>query len=227
MQAYITKVRCYTTHDPFKDISSQEFIGVIKSEAKHCLKHLTPNTNSVFALRGRKGKGKGKQSFNNQSLLKHITEEVTQKVKGIKISDSDSKIAKKPYCKHCDMKGHLTGKCHFWGKERCIHCDKFNHASNDCYFKDKLKPDKKGKGRANLCKRSRNEEANAANRDHSYAAIKKVGEALSEGITFDSSESSQYFNFDNESVANYSINNESTLYYDWLANSTTTSYITN
>ena len=63
--------------------------------------------------------------------------------------------------------------------------------------------------------------------DQSYAAIEEVAEVSSGGITFDPSERSQYFNFSNENVANYSVNDESTLYYDWLADSTTTSNITN
>jgi hypothetical protein len=114
----------------------------------------------------------------------------------------------------------------WWGKEKCIHCDRFNHASDDCYFKDKPKTDKKGKGRANPRKRSRNQEANVADSDQPYAAIEDVGEGSS-GITFDSSEDGQFFNFDNKNVASYSMNDEPTLYYGWLADSATTSHITN
>jgi hypothetical protein len=54
-----------------------------------------------------------------------------------------------------------------------------------------------------------------------------VGEASAGGITFDASECGQFFNFNNENVTNYSANDESTLYYNWLANSMTTSHITN
>ncbi len=54
-----------------------------------------------------------------------------------------------------------------------------------------------------------------------------MGEITSGGITFDASENGQFFNFSNDNVANYSVNDESTLYYDWLADSTTTSHITN
>jgi hypothetical protein len=173
-------------------------------------------------------------------------------VKSMKISDSDTEVAEKPYCTHCKKKGHFTQKCRYLGKDKCIHCDKFNHTSNDCYFKDKPKVDKKGKGRENPCKCSRNEEANVAESDNFYIAIEEVenanvadsdnslaaiakdgeassnnGETSSGGITFDSSESGQYFNFDNKDVANYSMNDKSTLYYDWLADSATTSHITN
>lgn len=77
------------------------------------------------------------------------------------------------------------------------------------------------------CKHAHTKEANAANSNHSYAAIEEVKEVTQGGITFDTSECGQYFNFDKEDVANYSINDERIIWYDWLADSTTTSHITN
>jgi len=127
------------------------------------------------------------------------------------------------------MVGHRTNNCYTWGKEQCIHCTKFNHALDDCYFKDKLKPSKKEKKRENSCKHAKNE-ANTVKSDRSYAAIEEVeevGEVSSGGITFDPSKHGQYFNFNNENVADYNENDEHTLYYNWLADSTTTSHITN
>jgi hypothetical protein len=88
--------------------------------------------------------------------------------------------------------------------------------------------------RENPHKHSRNKEANVAKSDNLYVAIEEVKnanvadsnnswgaiakvreassrnrETLSGGINFDSSESGQYFNFDNKDVANYSTNEES------------------
>ena len=77
------------------------------------------------------------------------------------------------------------------------------------------------------CKHARTKEANATNSNHSYAAIEEVKEVTQGGITFDTSECGQYFNFDKEDVANYSINDECTIWYDWLADSVTTSHIMN
>jgi transposase InsO family protein len=207
--------------NPFKDMTSQEFIGVIKGEAERRLKLNKPeNTNVGYSVKKNKKKGK-------PSLLKRIT----NKVKNIKLDDSDHEIAEqkpnRPFCKRCTRHGHTTDDCHLWEKGICIHCKKFNHASEDCYFKDKPKFDKKGKANENPRKRPRTEEANAADSDQSYAAIEEVEEVTSGGITFDSSERGQYFNFENSDVANSSINDEATLYYDWLADSATTSHITN
>ena len=148
----------------------------------------------------------------------------------MKIKDADDENAepKRPFCKRCRKHGHATNDCFLWDQDKCTHCGKSNHLLADCYHKDKLKVDnKKDKAKENPRKRSRTKEANTVESDQSYAAIEEVMEVSSGGITFDPSECSQYFNFSNENVANYSVNDESTLYYDWLADIATTSHITN
>ncbi len=50
---------------------------------------------------------------------------------------------------------------------------------------------------------------------------------MSSGITFNSSEKGQYFNFANHDVTSYNGIDEHTLYYDWLADSATTLHIMN
>jgi len=146
----------------------------------------------------------------------------------MKLSDAENQDTdEKLFCKHCMKPGYKTDDCYLWNRKKCIYCNKFNHTSNDCYFKDKLKPEKKGKVKENSCKCAQTKEANAADSNHSYTAIEEVGEVSSRGITFNALEHGQYFNFNNQDVTNYSTNNEHTLYYDWLADSTTTSHITN
>src|SRR5216683_4409574 len=54
-QAYITEMRCHVTRDPFKLMTSQEFIGVIKSEAECHLRCPVHSTSLVFGLKGRRG----------------------------------------------------------------------------------------------------------------------------------------------------------------------------
>jgi hypothetical protein len=113
-------------------------------------------------------------------------------------------------------------------KKNVLIAGKFNHLLADCYYKDKPKEqNKKDKAKENPCKHLRTEEVNAANSNHSYAAIKEVEEVTLGGITFDTSKCGQFFNFNNENVTNSSINDEHTLYYNWLADSATTSHITN
>jgi len=76
-QAYIAKMRRHTTRDPFKLMTSQEFIGVIKSEAERRLRRLVHSTSLAFGSKGRRGRGQGGQG--KPSLLKCITDEVTQR----------------------------------------------------------------------------------------------------------------------------------------------------
>jgi hypothetical protein len=57
--------------------------------------------------------------------------------------------------------------------------------------------------------------------------LETTSDAAPGGITFDSLEQGQHFNFSDYDVTNYSGIDEHTLYYDWLADSTTTSHIVN
>jgi hypothetical protein len=57
--------------------------------------------------------------------------------------------------------------------------------------------------------------------------IEEVVNVAPGGIQFDSSEHGQYFNFHNYDVTNFNGIDECTLYYDWLADSATTSHIVN
>jgi len=181
---------------------------------------------AAFGGTRRRKKGKGKMSM--LSLLKHITDEVTPKVQDMGLSNAGNYNSnKKLFCKCCTKPGHKTDDCYLWNRKKFIHCDKFNHAFKDCFFKDKPKLKKKGKVKENPRKHAYTEEVNTANSNHSYATIEEVKEVTLGGITFNALECGQFFNFNNKNVANSSINDEHTLYYDWLANSMTTSHITN
>jgi hypothetical protein len=57
--------------------------------------------------------------------------------------------------------------------------------------------------------------------------IETADEVTPGGITFDSSKQGQHFNFEDHDVTNYNGIDECTLYYDWLADSATTSHIIN
>jgi hypothetical protein len=61
-------------------MTSQEFIGVIKSEAERRIGRLTSAQNMHAAFGGTRRRKKGKGRTSTPSLLKCITDEVTQKV---------------------------------------------------------------------------------------------------------------------------------------------------
>jgi hypothetical protein len=217
-QAYIAETRRHATRNPFKDMSSQEFIGVINAEAERRL-GLQRGTNLAYSTKAKNNKGKG------QSLLKRIT----SKLKDTKSNEENTeKKSTKLYCKHCKTKGHLANDCDKWDADPCTHCGRFNHESKDCWHKDKPKQDK-GKAKPKSRKRPRNEETNVADSDsqHSAVTIEMTGDVAPGGIVFDSSEEGQHFNFADYDVTNFNGIDERTLYYDWLADSASTSHIVN
>jgi hypothetical protein len=169
-QAYIAEVHRYSTRNPFKDMTSQEFIGVIKSEVEQCGKLNKSENSNVANTQGKKKK--------KPSLFKHIG----NRMKGMKIKDVDDENTepKRPFCKRCRKHSYATNDCFLWDQEKCTHCSKFNHLSANCYYKDKLKEqNKKDKAKENPHKRSRTKEVNTANSNHSYAAIEEVKEVTS------------------------------------------------
>jgi len=142
--------------------------------------------------------------------------------------EQSDKKAKKLYCKHCKTRGHTANDCNKWDEDPCPHCEQFNHEAKDCWHKDKLKQDK-GKGKGNPHKCARNEETNIVddNSQLSSVMIEVADKIAPGGIIFDSSEQGQHFNFNTYDATNFNEIDERALYYDWLADSMTTSHIVN
>lgn len=57
-EAHIAEVRRHATRDPFKNMSSQEFINIIEAEAKRRLKRKAESRNATSSARRRNGRGK-------------------------------------------------------------------------------------------------------------------------------------------------------------------------
>ena len=210
-------------HDLFKNMNSQEFISIIKAEAEcQGVACMSNATNLVYSTKAKNNKSKG------QSLFKRIM----SKLKDTKANDNNKeqsdKKPKKLYYKHCKTREYTANDCNKWDEDPCTHCRQFNHEAKDCWHKDKLKQNK-GKGKGNSCKRARNEETNAMDSNSQLSAImiKMPGNVAPGRITFNSSEHGQHFNFTDYNVTNYNGIDEHTLYYDWLADSATTSHIVN
>jgi len=206
-QAYIAETRRHATRNPFKDMSSQEFIGIINAEAEHHLR-LQHRTNLVYSTKAKNNKAK-------MSLFQCIMSKFKEPKANDDGKESQDKKQKKPYCKRCKMKGHTTKDCDKWDEDPCPHCGQFNHEAKDCWHKDKLKQDK-GKGNTNPRKHSRNEETNIAdsNSQHSAVTIEEPGNVAPSRIVFNASEQGQYFNFDSHNVTNFNRIDKCTIYYD-------------
>ena len=57
-QAYITETRRHATHNPFRNMSLQEFIGIITAEAERHL-GIQRGNNVAFNVKAKNNKGKG------------------------------------------------------------------------------------------------------------------------------------------------------------------------
>jgi len=158
-------------------------------------------------------------------------------------------------CKLCSREGHVTNDCPRWTDTRCSYCQCPSHKEDECWHKNKDKrPEWWGKPKtSNPQKRPQTDETNIAeefvfNVMRNVASSSKdptnvvmpitlpIGlityevnvseENKEKGIIFDESKEGQYYNFENN-VVGYTGDDLPLLYYDWLADSATTSHICN
>jgi hypothetical protein len=105
---YIRRDR--NNNDPLKNISSQEFIGIINQEYE------LRTTRRAEEIRN---PPKGEK--NQPSLANRISD-----------APSNNNARPKRHCKKCDRDGHYTSQCRFIGKTRCLKCNRFGHESATC-----------------------------------------------------------------------------------------------
>ena len=109
----------------------------------------------------------------------------------------DHKSSIKPYCDHCKCAGHWLSKCHKFDGNKCWKCRKIEHYAKNCWGKKKSKEKHKKKG----------DESNM----------------IEEHIVFPMEE--EMLNFDTYNTCNADGNDEQLIFYDWLADSVTTSHV--
>ena len=134
----------------------------------------------------------------------------TKKGKGAKKSLEDQimydKSSIKPYCKHCKHTGHWSSKCQRFDGNKCWNCGKIGHKAKDCWGKKKEKGKEKKRNKTDTKK-----DAEKSNLVEEHVAF-MVDDEL--------------HNFDTYDACNADANDEQLIYYDWLADSATTSHIT-
>lgn len=118
---------------------------------------------------------------------------------------------------------------------RCSKCKTFGHVDKDCWGKDgpKRRRNNRNDGHYSGNKRSRTDQTNEGV-EQTNSGIVEIDENSDQQITFgvqegeiwfDESEVGQYSGFKEYEESNE--NDEHVLYYDWLADSATTSHICN
>ena len=139
-------------------------------------------------------------------------------------------------CGQCSLRNHKTNDCWFLGQTKYGNCGWFSHKTDDCCTKkvrnNKRKGEMKAGGSAGKKKRfgdkKKNEEANKGEEmddDDDEHIVFTTQVAGSSRISFDPSE--EGINFDKRDVSNSDEFDERLIFYNWLADSATTSHICN
>ncbi len=207
-ESYVGGPTALIAGDPKRRLNSQELIGLLKEEYIRRESRKREVTHSTFS---------SNHFYNKPSLANRIAPPNVH----------PKQVPSNKFCKNCKLTNHNTHECRYLGKPKCGQCDKFGHAQKDCWFnKNSKRRREKQTGRDNDNKKSRREEANEG------AKIEEVQHIAfpafdDDPVMFSPSDEGQYFNFDQDNVYNSASNDERVLYYDWLADSATTSHICN
>ena len=139
-------------------------------------------------------------------------------------------------CGQCGMRSHKTKECKFLGQSKCGICERFGHKTEDCYSKKAKELKCKGEQRDDRNDRKRKrykgkkrEEANEGEEINERNDDEHIVFTIEESnkIMFDSSEEGQVFNFDEPDVTNSDEFDDRLIFYNWLADSATTSHVCN
>jgi hypothetical protein len=141
------------------------------------------------------------------------------------------KLPNNLYCKHCKLTNHTVKNCLNLGKDSYRSCGKYGHAESQCCLKN-----------ANKYRHNNNYRSSNNGRDNKQAHIKEIKltnnveeshmitfNAFKDTMCFLPADERQHFNFDSDNVysADVTMNNKHIIYYNWITDSVTTSYIYN
>ena len=131
-----------------------------------------------------------------------------------RLQHDSSKSSNVPFrkCRNCGFTNHITDDCRWLGQPKCTKCGWFGHVASECTQGEKRKNEKNGQKNKPKFKRAKKERVNQA------------AEESSKDVTFTAEEIDGAYNFDSYDPLNAEGNDERLLFYDWLADSCTTSH---
>src|ERR1700730_1564675 len=218
-QQYIGMRSAYDRQDQKKLLSSYELIGIIKEEY---FRRGQRDKNLAFYAQQDKVDRKANanaNSTNQKTLASRIS------------SDGNRANDNRPACRHCGRNNHEVQNCKFLGKLRCQTCKKIGHNKSHCWQKkNKRKSDKKEKESDSSQKKPKMESSNQSVivGELSSAHIEEMS-CVAEESQMVSDHDEQYdgecSGFDTYQTTDEI--DECLIYYDWYADSATTSHIAN
>ena len=131
-----------------------------------------------------------------------------------RISDRKDQIC--PWCNNCNHPGHWTSKCHKLTSNKCYNCQKYGHHTKDCW--------NKAKGGGNSEKKKNWKEKRKV-KDPSESKDEQANTTMEVAFPIQE-EDMELHNFSNYDACNSSANDERLIWYDWVADTATTSHIT-
>ena len=145
------------------------------------------------------------------------------------VSSSEQGTSKSKYCVICKCNNHNTSECRNKDKKPCNICSKF-HRGKECWYQDRYSSQKGkckrgGKQKGGGDHKRRKTETNVAEDEESNMHVEEVTFMTEEDYDMDSSNNGQFTS--TAHVNNMGKNNKSFNFYDWFADSATTSHICN
>jgi hypothetical protein len=212
--------------DPKKLLSLQEFIGVIKEEYVRRLMRMP--------------KESGSQAMTSQAM---VSKPSLAKRIGAPTSASGNPAPQgKMFCRQCKQRNHYTSDCNYLGMDKCDECGRFGHLAKHCWNKQMWQKRKNENSNNNANKsmrppkKARQEETHATIEECIAAMDREsqqdivIGEAEDEELIVFSAiggDEDLYADYDEYNSFDGNDINITLLSSDWLADSATTSHITN